>query len=137
MDAKFTLLVVDDVEDNRTILRRRFESVGFAVVEAESGEAALAALEQEPVDLVLLDIQMPGLSGVDTLKEMRASRPTAELPIIMVTASTAISDVVNARKLGANDYVTKPIDFTVALARVRGQLKGRVARSARMARAAG
>jgi DNA-binding response OmpR family regulator len=137
MDAKFTLLVVDDVEDNRTILKRRFESVGFVVVEAESGEAALAAVEREPIDLVLLDIQMPGLSGVDTLKEMRAARPATELPIIMVTASTAISDVVSARKLGANDYVTKPIDFNVAQARVKAQLKGRVARSARMARAAG
>jgi DNA-binding response OmpR family regulator len=135
MDAKFMLLVVDDVEDNRIILRRRFEAAGFAVVEADSGEAALQVLEQEPVDLVLLDIQMPGLSGVDTLKAMRAGRSASDLPIIMVTASTSISDVVNARKLGANDYVTKPIDFNVAQMRVKAQLKGKIARITRMARA--
>ena len=137
MDAKYTLLVVDDVADNRTILRRRFEATGFAVVEAADGPAALEALQDDLVDLVLLDLNMPGLSGSDVLKEIRETRPASELPVVMVTASTQIADVLNARRLGANDYVSKPIDFGTALTRVRGQLKGRIARAARAMRPVG
>jgi serine/threonine protein kinase/CheY-like chemotaxis protein len=104
------------------------------VLVAENGELALRIAEVQPVDLVLLDIMMPGISGLDVLREVRKTRGPDELPIIMVTAKSDSDDVVEALDLGANDYVTKPIDFPVVLARLQTQLRGRVSRAARAAR---
>jgi diguanylate cyclase (GGDEF)-like protein len=116
------LLIVDDVRDNRVILRRRFERRGFDVVEAESGLAALEFIAKESFDLVLLDIMMPGIDGIETLKRIRAQKSASALPVIMVTGKTASENMVEALQLGANDYVTKPVDFAVALARVEAQI---------------
>jgi diguanylate cyclase (GGDEF)-like protein len=77
------------------------------------------------IDAVLLDVMMPGLSGLDTLRQLRQFRSVADLPVIMVTAKDASDDVVEALDLGANDYVTKPIDFAVALARIRAHVTTR------------
>jgi CheY-like chemotaxis protein len=131
--AQFTLLVVDDNEENRDLLSRRLAKKGFSVLLASSGEEALRAVSDKPVDLVLLDIMMPGLSGIDVLKELRAKHSAAELPVIMTTAKTDSEDVVEALDLGANDYVTKPIDFPVVLARVQAQLRQKTARRAQQA----
>jgi class 3 adenylate cyclase len=116
------LLVVDDNELNRDMLSRRLGSRGFAVELAEDGERALARLEEETFDLVLLDVMMPGLSGIDVLRRVRKRWPESDLPVIMVTARDTTEDVVEALQLGANDYVTKPLDFPVVLARVESQL---------------
>jgi adenylate cyclase len=116
------LFVVDDNELNRDMLSRRLGSRGYAVELAEDGERALARLEQEAFDLVLLDVMMPGLSGIDVLKQVRQRWPESDLPVIMVTARDTAEDVVEALQLGANDYVTKPLDFPVVLARVETQL---------------
>ena len=116
------LFVVDDNELNRDMLSRRLGSRGYAVELAEDGERALARLERETFDLVLLDIMMPGLSGIDVLKRVRQRWPASDLPVIMVTARDTAEDVVEALQLGANDYVTKPLDFPVVLARVETQL---------------
>jgi diguanylate cyclase (GGDEF)-like protein len=116
------LLIVDDIGDNRTILTRRFHSRGFDVVEADSGLAALELIEQQPFDLVLLDIMMPGIDGLETLRRIRLHRSASELPVIMVTARAESGEVVRAFETGANDYVTKPVDFSVALARVNTQV---------------
>ncbi len=83
---------------------------------------ALTLLPQSKFDLVLLDVEMPGLSGFDVLAQLRATYSRTQLPVIMVTARTAGEDVVEALKIGANDYVTKPIDFQVALARIETHL---------------
>jgi CheY-like chemotaxis protein len=115
------LLVVDDNELNRDMLSRRLGSRGFAVEVAESGERALALLAQQAFDLVLLDVMMPGLSGIDVLKRVREQVAESDLPVIMATARDATEDVVEALRLGANDYVTKPLDFPVVLARVETQ----------------
>ncbi|HUG54744.1 MAG TPA: adenylate/guanylate cyclase domain-containing protein [Vicinamibacteria bacterium] len=117
-----TLLVVDDNELNRDMLSRRLKSRGYAVVTAEDGQHALDLMKSQRFDLILLDIMMPVLSGLDVLKIIRAKYTVAELPIIMATAKDQGTDVVEALTLGANDYVTKPIDFPVALARVESQL---------------
>jgi diguanylate cyclase (GGDEF)-like protein/PAS domain S-box-containing protein len=117
------LLLVDDEENNRDMLSRRFERSGFRVVQAASGAEALAVLEIEPVELVLLDVMMPGMSGLDVLQCLRAQPSTSQLPVVMATARDRSEDVVEALEAGANDYVTKPIDFAVALARVRTHLK--------------
>jgi adenylate cyclase len=116
------LLVVDDSELNRDMLSRRLGSRGFAVEVAEDGERGLASIEQQAFDLVLLDVMMPGLSGIDVLKRVRERWPESDLPVIMVTARDTTEDVVEALQLGANDYVTKPLDFPVVLARVETQL---------------
>src|SRR6185503_16040675 len=123
--ADVTLLVVDDNAENRDMLSRRLERKGFGVRAAAGGREALDALARERVDLVLLDIMMPEVSGLDVLRSLRASSVTADLPVIMVTAKTDSEDIVEALELGANDYVTKPLDFPVVLARVNAQLRTR------------
>jgi diguanylate cyclase (GGDEF)-like protein len=120
-----TLLLVDDDAMNRDALSRRLRNAGYTVLMAESGSQALDIVDSQRVDLVLLDVMMPGMSGVDTLRRLRQQRSLADLPVIMVTAKTGSDDVVEALELGANDYVTKPIDFSVALARIRTQLTAR------------
>lgn len=121
-DAIGRLLVVDDDEMNRDMLSRRLARKGFEVTVAEDGAEALEAIERETFDLVLLDIMMPGIDGLQVLERVRRERSPVELPIIMATAKDASEDVVYALKLGANDYVTKPLDFPVVLARVNTQL---------------
>jgi class 3 adenylate cyclase/CheY-like chemotaxis protein len=120
--ASARLLVVDDNELNRDMLSRRLGGRGFAVEIAEDGERALARIEQQAFDLVLLDVMMPGLSGIDVLTRLRERWPESDLPVIMATARDSAEDVVEALRLGANDYVTKPLDFPVVLARIETHL---------------
>lgn len=119
------LLIVDDIADNRNILMRRFERRGFHVTEVESGLAAIELIERETFDLVLLDVMMPDIDGLETLKRIRSRRSASVLPVIMVTAKSESANVVEALEQGANDYVTKPVDFAVALARVNTQVSRR------------
>jgi sigma-B regulation protein RsbU (phosphoserine phosphatase) len=116
------LLVVDDDENNRDMLSRRLQRRGFHVAVASDGFEALESIARESFDLILLDIQMPGMSGFEVLKSVRADQSPSRLPIIIATARTDRQDVVEALSLGANDYVTKPLDFEVVVARVDTQL---------------
>jgi class 3 adenylate cyclase len=116
------LLVVDDNEMNRDMLTRRLSRRGYDVDAAADGHDALRRLEDDGWDLVLLDIMMPGLSGLEVLDEIRRTRSKADLPVIMATAKDQSEDIVDALRRGANDYVTKPLDFAVVRARVRTQL---------------
>ncbi|MEM9070454.1 MAG: response regulator [Myxococcota bacterium] len=120
------LLVVDDNEDNRDMLARRLQRRGYEVDTAEDGFAALRMVDAHPYDLVLLDIMMPGMSGIEVLAKLRETYPRAELPILMATAKSDSKDMVEALSLGANDYVTKPIDFPVVLARIESHLQTRL-----------
>jgi diguanylate cyclase (GGDEF)-like protein len=124
-DTRPRLLIVDDISDNRDILMRRFERRGFDVVEADSGLVAIELIEKSSFDLVLLDVMMPGIDGLETLKRIRSRRSASALPVIMVTAKSESGNIVDALELGANDYVTKPVDFAVALARVNTQISRR------------
>jgi len=128
-EADYTILIVDDNEPNRDILSRRIARKGYAVSTAEDGYQALGAVEKEPIDLIILDIMMPGITGLDVLKILRQNHPPAELPIIMATAKDQNEDMLEAFDLGANDYVTKPINFPVLLARVQAQLRMKSATS--------
>ena len=122
-DAKSAhILVVDDDESNRESLRRRLLRHGYAVIAAADGPSALELIERQSFDLVLLDVMMPGMSGLEVLERVRQRRSHTELPIIMATARDQSEDIVGALDAGANDYVTKPLDFAVVLARVRMQL---------------
>src|SRR5881296_4732770 len=124
------LLIVDDNEMNRDMLARRLERKGYVVGLAENAQELLERVKQDAVDLVLLDIEMPNISGLDALKTLREHYSPAELPIIMVTAKTQSDDIVTALDLGANDYLTKPIDFPVAVARIGTQLSHKHAQEA-------
>ena len=117
-----SLLVVDDDAMNRDMLSRRLARHGYTVAVAEDGEQALKMIEGQKFDLVLLDIMMPGVSGLQVLEILRQRYPMADLPVIMATAKDESSDIVEALKRGANDYVTKPLDFPVVLARTESQL---------------
>ena len=117
-----SLLVVDDDAMNRDMLSRRLARHGYTVAVAEDGEQALKMIEGQRFDLVLLDIMMPGVSGLQVLDILRRRYSMADLPVIMATAKDESSDIVEALKLGANDYVTKPLDFPVVLARTESQL---------------
>jgi diguanylate cyclase (GGDEF)-like protein len=120
-----TLLLVDDDPMNRDALQRRLIRAEFHVLTAESGAEALEIAAAERVDLVLLDVMMPGMDGIETLRRLRQSRAISELPVIMVTAKDEADEIVKALDAGANDYVTKPVDFAVAHARIRTQLMAR------------
>src|SRR5437660_4173737 len=124
------LLVVDDNEMNRDMLARRLERKGYEIVAVDSARQLLQRVKDTPVDLVLLDIEMPEISGLDALKTLREAYSPIELPIIMVTAKNQSEDIVKALDLGANDYVTKPIDFAVTLARIGTQLSHKRAQEA-------
>src|SRR5688500_14454226 len=116
------VLVVDDNENNREILARRLARSGYAVSTADSAHGLLERVRAEAVDLVLLDIEMPEVTGLDALVGLREAYSAVRLPVIMVTARSQSTDIVKALELGANDYLTKPIDVPVALARVRTHL---------------
>jgi diguanylate cyclase (GGDEF)-like protein/PAS domain S-box-containing protein len=116
------LLVVDDNEANCDMLARRLVKNGYKVSVAHSAHGLLDRIERESIDLVLLDIEMPEITGLDALVSIRRAQSSVHLPVIMVTARSQSEDIVKALELGANDYVTKPIDFPVALARIRTHL---------------
>ncbi len=121
-DLTGRLLVVDDDENNRDMLSRRLQRRGFDVAVAVDGPQALGAIAREAFDLVLLDIEMPGMSGFEVLRQLRKTQGAMQLPVIMATARGDRADIVEALSLGANDHVTKPLDFPVVLARVETQL---------------
>jgi len=116
------ILVVDDNELNRELLVRRLERNNFVPETASGGVEALARIASEPFDLVLLDINMPDLDGIKVLETVRETRAATNLPIIMVSARDESESIAEAINKGANDYITKPIDFLVAFARINTQL---------------
>ncbi len=116
------ILVVDDVEANRTVVCRRLEDTGYQLVAVDSGEKALRAIEAEKPDLILLDYMMPTMNGIEVLQIVRNDWGLKELPIIMLTARAETEAVVTALEAGADDYISKPIDFDVLKARIETQL---------------
>jgi two-component system, sensor histidine kinase and response regulator len=116
------LLVVDDNENNRDMLSRRLQRQGYEAEVAIDGQEALDKIEAGHYDVILLDVMMPGISGLEVLKRLRETHTIEELPVIMATAKGDSADIIEALDLKANDYVVKPIDFPVLLARLRTQL---------------
>jgi signal transduction histidine kinase len=117
-----SLLIVDDDEPGREGLARRLRRQGYEVCCALGGPEALEVLGGRRFDLVLLDIMMPDMNGLEVLKSLRRTDSLIDLPVIMVTARAESVSVVEALELGANDYLTKPLDFPVVLARISTQL---------------
>ena len=117
------ILVVDDVPDNVEILQLRLESQDYEVITAGDGEAALTIVCDQLPDLVFLDIQMPKLDGIETVKRLKADTTLPFIPVIMVTARSDAKDVVAGLEAGGDDYLTKPVDQAGLLARVRAMLR--------------
>src|SRR5438552_1411948 len=117
------ILVVDDVADNVEILQLRLESQGYDVITAGDGEEALATVRDKLPDLVPLDIQMPKLDGIATVKQLKADKALPFIPVIMVTARADAKDVVAGLEAGGDDYLTKPVDQAALVARARAMLR--------------
>ncbi|MFO0552900.1 MAG: response regulator [Polyangiaceae bacterium] len=130
MTDAMRVLLVDDNETNLDVLGRRLERKGCSVAAKTSGPLALELLAHERFDIVVLDLRMPEMTGIEVLERIRATHSQVELPVIMATAETNPEDMVRALEAGANDYVTKPIDANVLFARMRAQLRSRTVRSA-------
>jgi serine/threonine protein kinase/CheY-like chemotaxis protein len=116
------VLVVDDEEHNRDMLARRLRRRGYEVETAASGYEALDTIAQSRFDVIVLDVMMPGIDGFEVLRTLRERWTKLELPVVMATALDGSKDEVEALRLGANDYVTKPIDFLQLQARLEIQL---------------
>ena len=124
------VLIVDDNEMNRDMLARRLARKGYEISVASTAHELVERVKDDAADLVLLDIEMPEISGLDALRILRKVYSATELPIIMVTAKNQSEDIICALELGANDYLTKPIDFPVAVARIGTQLSHKYAQQA-------
>lgn len=115
------ILVVDDEPAIRRALRPPLMELGFQLAEASRGEEALQALRAQPYDVVLLDVNMPGLGGIETLRRIRAFAP--RLPVLILTVRDQEEDKVEALDLGADDYVTKPFSTRELIARIRSAVR--------------
>ena len=124
------ILLVDDDPDARESLMRRLTRRGYQVDTVEGASQALDALQKDCFDLMLLDHNMPGMTGLDLLQLLRATRSATDLPVVMLTAQADSGHLTRALELGANDYLTKPVDIDVATARIGSQLARRKAETA-------
>ena len=118
-----TILVVDDNPSNARLLDDILTNKGHSVITADSGGAALALLESNAVDLVLLDVLMPGMNGYEVCAAIRASDRLQSLPVVMVTSLDAREERIRGLDAGADDFLTKPINRVELLARVRTLLR--------------
>ena len=114
------ILVVDDEPQIRRVLRSTLSERGYVIIEAKTGEEALEWMRKEPPDLILLDVNMPGMGGIEACREIRRS---SDAPIIMLTVRNAERDKVAALDAGADDYVVKPFSIEELLARIRAALR--------------
>jgi two-component system, cell cycle response regulator len=121
--SKARILCVDDEPKNLKLLAAILMPAGYDLIMAENGELALSLIEQQPPDLILLDIMMPGLSGYDVLTKIRAANNSRLIPVIMVTALREVEDRVKALDLGCDDFISKPFDKVEMLARVKSLLR--------------
>ena len=116
------ILVADDDMDIRDLVAFKLEQAGFDVTAVDNGLAALTAARLEPPDLVVLDVMMPGMSGIDVCRELRNDRSTAGLPIILLTARAQEGDVEVGFGAGADDYIVKPFSPRELVTRVEAVL---------------
>jgi len=119
---KRRILLVDDDEMVRDFMSVRLSRRGYSVTAVDGGIKALDIVKQQEFDLVLMDMMMPGLSGYETLLRLRKNRSMLELPVIMVTSVDQEETIINSLQAGANDYLIKPLNFEIALARITSQL---------------
>ena len=124
--AKEKILVVDDEEDIIELVRFNLSREGFMVISSSTGEKALELVQKEVPDLIVLDLMLPGIDGLDVARMIKSGNTTKNIPILMLTAKDEEADVVTGLELGADDYVTKPFSPRVLVARIRAVLRRRI-----------
>lgn len=123
--SKEKILVVDDEEDILELVRYNLVREGYVVLCALSGEDALRTAVAEPVDLVVLDLMLPGIDGLEVARRLKQNNDTKDTPIVMLTAKGEEADVVSGLELGADDYVTKPFSPRILIARIKAVIRRR------------
>lgn len=126
--AKEKILVVDDEEDILELVRYNLVKEGYHVAGALTGEDALKRAREELFDLIVLDLMLPGIDGLDVAKKLKNDKQTEQVPIVMLTAKGEEADVVTGLELGADDYVTKPFSPRVLIARIRTVLRRKISK---------
>tara|TARA_R110002096_G_scaffold4493_7_gene20818 strand:+ start:3711 stop:4118 length:408 start_codon:yes stop_codon:yes gene_type:complete len=117
------ILIADDGRVIRTAISRKLEEEGYAVTAVASGQETLEVMEHDSFDLVVLDIHMPGIDGIEALRQLRQKHSAVQLPVIMATAKDEDEDIVSCFEAGASDFVSKPINFPVLFARIDTHLR--------------
>ncbi|MCH2176223.1 MAG: response regulator [Lentisphaeria bacterium] len=122
---KCKILIVDDIQDNVIMLGAHLKSKGYNVITANNGVKALSLAVQESPDLIMMDINMPQLSGLDACAQLKQNTATRNIPVILVTAHSDVDDIVTGFEVGADDYLIKPYNYMEMQARVRSMLRVR------------
>ncbi len=125
--ARKNILVVEDEEDILELVEYNLAKNGFRVTTVSSGEAALREVRTDPPDLVVLDLMLPGVDGLEICKTLKGDPRTAKIPVVMLTAKGEESDIITGLELGADDYIAKPFSPKVLIARVRTVMRRRIA----------
>ena len=126
--SKERILVVDDEEDILELVRYNLAKEGYHITGALSGEDALNKAQSETFDLIVLDLMLPGIDGLEVAKRLKNSPDTAQIPIVMLSAKGEEADIVTGLELGADDYITKPFSPRVMIARVRTVLRRKISK---------
>lgn len=126
--ANERILIVDDEEDVLELIRYNLDKNGYKIVTATSGEEAITEARSKTPDLIILDLMLPGIDGLEVCRKLKSDVKTERIPIIMLTAKGEESDIVTGLELGADDYVTKPFSPKVLIARLRRILHRTVSR---------
>lgn len=121
--ANETVLIVDDEEDILQLIRYNLEKEGYRTITTTSGEQALYEAKRNLPNLIILDLMLPGVDGIEVCKQLRAVEETKLIPILMVTAKSEESDIITGLEVGADDYITKPFSPKVLVARVRAIMR--------------
>jgi DNA-binding response OmpR family regulator len=117
------ILIVDDEPDILKVLKLRLEKHGYEIATASTGQAGLTSCQTSPPDLVILDLMLPDMDGYDVCKKLKSDAKTGRIPVMMLTARSESTDEVLGLELGADDYVTKPFEFSVLHSRIKNLLK--------------
>ncbi len=121
--AEYKILVVEDEADIIDLITYNLKQEGYKIISTSSGETALDIVKADNPDLILLDIMLPGLNGIDVCREIKSDTETSHIPIIMLTARNEDIDIITGLEVGADDYITKPFSPRVLIARIRAMFR--------------
>ncbi len=121
--VKETILIVDDEEDIIELIKFNLKNEGYSILKAQTGEQAIKIVKLYQPDLIVLDLMLPGIDGLEVTKNLKSSDQTNQIPIVMLTAKGEESDIVTGLELGASDYISKPFSPKVLIARIRAILR--------------
>ncbi len=122
---KATILIVDDEQDILELIEYNLKNEGYSILRAQAGEQAIKIAKQSLPDLIVLDLMLPGIDGLEVTRYLRSTEQTRDMPIVMLTAKGEESDIITGLELGANDYISKPFSPKVLVARIRAILRRR------------